>query len=206
MRRTKEEAEQTRTAILDVAEHIFAEKGVSSASLESISRAAGVTRGAFYWHFKDKTDLLTALRARRLLPQEGILAMAAEQGYDDPLGLLEAAGHEMLAIFEVDESQQRMFRILSHMVEDEETARCIRDINNQMFELLRRIARQARSNGTLSPDFTPEEAAVLMMSTMHGLLSEWLRSAKAFPLSVLGWKILSSQMSLLRGCENARRP
>ena len=44
MRRTKEQAEQTRTAILAAAEQLFLEKGVAHSTLEQIAKAAGVTR------------------------------------------------------------------------------------------------------------------------------------------------------------------
>ena len=56
MRRSKEDSEQTRTAILDAAERMFCEKGYAAATVESISRAAGLTRGAFYWRFRDKAE------------------------------------------------------------------------------------------------------------------------------------------------------
>src|SRR5690606_41278730 len=67
-RRTKAEAEATREAILDAAEEVFIENGVSRATLEQIARRAGVTRGAVYWHFKDKNDLFTAMINRVRLP------------------------------------------------------------------------------------------------------------------------------------------
>ena len=51
VRRTKAEAEATRTAILDAAEHLFQARGVSRTSLQDMAHAAGVTRGAVYWHF-----------------------------------------------------------------------------------------------------------------------------------------------------------
>ena len=57
MRRTKEEAENTRTAILTAAELLFLKKGVSHTSLEQIARQAGVTRGAVYWHFQNKAQI-----------------------------------------------------------------------------------------------------------------------------------------------------
>ena len=53
VRKTKEEAEQTRKDILNAARIVFHECGVSRSSLEKIAKAAGVTRGAIYWHFKD---------------------------------------------------------------------------------------------------------------------------------------------------------
>ncbi|MFA7428561.1 MAG: TetR family transcriptional regulator [Rhodospirillaceae bacterium] len=198
MRRTKENAEQTRCAILDAAERLFSEKGIAATSLEKISRAAGVTRGAFYWHFKDKSDLLIALCARRVLPQQELLSLAAEQGHADPLGLLEEAGRDVLEIFEADEGQQRLFRILSNHGADSEVADQVNEHNRKLFEMLRGVADLAQQNGTLNPDFTPEEAAVLLLVSMNGVLSEWLRSSKAFSLTTLGSKVLSAQTSTLR--------
>ena len=64
-RRTKEDAEATRNALLDAAERVFYDKGVSRASLDDIAREAGTTRGAIYWHFKDKADLFNAMMERR---------------------------------------------------------------------------------------------------------------------------------------------
>jgi TetR/AcrR family acrAB operon transcriptional repressor len=54
VRRTKEEAAATRDSILDAAEILFAKNGVSRTTLQHIATAAGVTRGAIYWHFVDK--------------------------------------------------------------------------------------------------------------------------------------------------------
>lgn len=192
MRRTKEDSEQTRIAILDAAERLFSETGIPASTLEAISRAAGVTRGAFYWHFKNKADLMAALCTRRALPQEELLSRAVEQGHEDPLGLLETAGHEVLAVFEVDEGQQRLFRILSSHREDDEVADWIVQHDREVFELIRRLAGRAHELGELNPAFTPDEAAILMLTTMNGLLSEWLRPSHAFPLSTLGAKILSA--------------
>src|SRR5882757_7288734 len=63
-RRTKAEAEETRQKILDAAERLFFIDGVSRTSLEHIATAAGVTRGAIYWHFKNKLELFEALHER----------------------------------------------------------------------------------------------------------------------------------------------
>src|ERR1700712_1304134 len=56
VRRTKEEAAETRNSILDAAERVFFEKGVSRTTLADIALEAGVTRGAIYWHFANKGD------------------------------------------------------------------------------------------------------------------------------------------------------
>src|SRR5690606_10590111 len=60
-RRTKAEAMETREQILDAAELVFHRKGVSCTSLNDIAAEAGVTRGAIYWHFKNKHDVFIAM-------------------------------------------------------------------------------------------------------------------------------------------------
>src|SRR5258706_2776656 len=87
-RRTKEEALETRTGILDAAERVFHEKGVAHASLEDIAAAADVTRGAIYWHFKDKADLFDAMMQRVVLPMDAIREGADCCRQADPLALL----------------------------------------------------------------------------------------------------------------------
>jgi AcrR family transcriptional regulator len=61
VRRTAAEAERTRQAILATARASFAEHGFAAASTTSIATAAGVTRGALYHHFADKTELFRAV-------------------------------------------------------------------------------------------------------------------------------------------------
>ena len=198
MRRTKEDAEQTRLAILDAAEQVFCSEGVVSATLEKISRAAGVTRGAFYWHFKDKCDLLHALHTRYAPAQKQVILAAALEGHDNPLQLLEDSGLEMIAIFERDERQQRLFQIMQGFIPIEGTSNWLEEYNSEMFTAITQLTCQARENGTLSPQFTPQEAAVMLMSAMSGLIGEWLRSGKAFTLSECGAKFLRCQIGLLR--------
>src|SRR5271165_1439979 len=61
-RRTQaERAAETREALIGAARPLFAEHGFSEVALETIVRAAGVTRGALYHHFADKTELFAAV-------------------------------------------------------------------------------------------------------------------------------------------------
>ena len=58
-RKTKRQAQETKQQIIDAALRLFTVQGVSATSLSDIASAAGVTRGAIYWHFKNKVDLFT---------------------------------------------------------------------------------------------------------------------------------------------------
>ena len=64
MRRTKEDAEQTREDIFRSGIKVFARKGYAAATMNDIAREAGVTRGAIYWHFKNKEDFYVEITSR----------------------------------------------------------------------------------------------------------------------------------------------
>jgi len=59
--RRDEHTEATRQALLSAGRDIFAREGFQAASMEAISRAARMTRGAFYHHFEDKKALFDAV-------------------------------------------------------------------------------------------------------------------------------------------------
>lgn len=61
-RRTQaERAAETRDALIAAARPLFALHGFADVALETIVRAAGLTRGALYHHFPDKTELFAAV-------------------------------------------------------------------------------------------------------------------------------------------------
>ena len=61
MRRTKEDAEQTRKAILNSAMDMFYEKGYSKTTFDEIAKRINLTKGAVYWYFRNKPDIVAAL-------------------------------------------------------------------------------------------------------------------------------------------------
>ena len=60
-RKCKDDAEKTRQAVLESALDVFSEKGFAKATFDEIAARAGFTKGAIYWYFKNKADLLSAL-------------------------------------------------------------------------------------------------------------------------------------------------
>ena len=89
-KRTHAEALQTKKSILAAAQKIFTERGFAKASLSDIAREANVTRGAIYWHFSNKSELLAALMEEEATKVNiyNTLRQAVEENQRDPLGLL----------------------------------------------------------------------------------------------------------------------
>jgi len=86
VRKTREEALATREELLDAAERVFRKHGVGHTSLAEVADAAGVTRGAIYWHFKDKADLFQALVKRVEMPMNAAMEEMDRTSAADPLG------------------------------------------------------------------------------------------------------------------------
>ena len=60
-RKTKEEAERTRTRILASALSLFVRKGYERTTFTDIAARLKLTKGAVYWHFESKERLLVEL-------------------------------------------------------------------------------------------------------------------------------------------------
>ncbi|ORA20389.1 TetR/AcrR family transcriptional regulator [Mycobacterium arosiense] len=89
-RRTQaERAAETRDALIGAARPLFASVGFADASLETIVRNAGVTRGALYHHFADKTELFAAVfeRVEGEMAARMVDAVAAA-GHSDPVEIM----------------------------------------------------------------------------------------------------------------------
>lgn len=68
VRKCKEDVETTLGLLLDAAEDVFSRRGYAQATFQEIADRASLTRGAIYWHFKDKDALLDAVLHRAPLP------------------------------------------------------------------------------------------------------------------------------------------
>lgn len=72
-KKSPEEVEKTRQLLLDSALYCFADQGVTNTFLEKVAQHAGMTRGAIYWHFKNKADLFQAVHEHIELPFDYLL-------------------------------------------------------------------------------------------------------------------------------------
>lgn len=176
-RKTKNEAEKTRLAVMEAAEQCFYAKGVVSTSLQEIAVAAGVTRGAVYWHFKDKVALLRAIADTAFLPLETLLEKLASENADDPLGALRQITCETMRTLTHDARARKVFTILmqrcEYLDEMHEIIARNRDCHTRTLGRLTRVFEAAREKGELSSCWTPQTAAFAVKGMFVGfLLSE----------------------------------
>jgi TetR/AcrR family acrAB operon transcriptional repressor len=112
VRKTREEAMLTREQLLDAAEHVFRARGVGHASLAEVADAAGVTRGAVYWHFQSKAALFQAMVERAEMSHDASLRKMAADADADPLAALRAALVESLRRVATDDRTRRVYDVV----------------------------------------------------------------------------------------------
>lgn len=183
-RKTKEEAQQTRALLLDAAERLFSERGVAGTTLNDIASAAGVTRGAVYWHFQNKTDLIHALWDQAVLPLEASLEELMQALPDDHLARLRAKAVTVLKQMVHDERCRNLMSIILHKCEYVEEAGGWREgYIAKRSECLAEITgdfRQAIAAGQLPADLDPQFAAIGLFAAIDGLCFHWLLNPGLF--------------------------
>lgn len=184
MRRTKEEAEQTRCALLAAAEHLFLQNGVAHTSLEQIARHAGVTRGALYWHFENKAHLFNAMLSQVRLPPEQLAERLRGGAEHDPLQTLRGVCIEAIENLARDEQKRRIFTILLRRCEFTAELREAEERNeafiNLFIELCEQQFSQPQVQHRLHAGLSPRLAARAVHALIVGLFHDWLRDPTLF--------------------------
>jgi TetR/AcrR family acrAB operon transcriptional repressor len=200
-RRTKEDALVTRNKLLDAAEWLFQSQGVSRTTLQDIALRAGATRGAVYWHFKDKADLFNAMMERVTLPLENYFndERTPEETSSD-------SGTQAL-----EHTRNAILKALNQIVNDPQTRRVI-EIATQKVEYLEGIknirlrhlttcngflcrVKQGLDTASRQKNQTLPLSSVLAARGLHalidGLIQNWLFDPEAFDLLDAGERTMN---------------
>ncbi|MEN0107854.1 MAG: TetR family transcriptional regulator [Pseudomonas sp.] len=179
MRKTKEEAEKTRGAILLAAESLFLQKGVGHTTLDQIAKAADVTRGAVYWHFENKAHLFHAMLDQVRLPPEQMAELLSSDNHLNPLQTLRDICVDALVNLALDGQKRRIMTILLLRCEFTDDLREAQDRHNtfvrQFIDLCEALFVRAAEQHLLQPGIEPRLAALTLHGLVIGLFSDYLR-------------------------------
>lgn len=183
-RKTKEEALETRDSILNAAVEVFYEHGVAASSLEQIAETAGVTRGAVYWHFKNKLAIFTALHEQMhvSIMQDFIDTNASE----NPLLELKTFALNFLHRLQTDPTYKKIHSLfilkcdysgeLAPFLEEQE-AKKTEGLNETI-----KIFEMAKAKGQISQDSDAHILALSFFCYMGGIITHFLRNPSMMDL------------------------
>ncbi|AXR08176.1 TetR family transcriptional regulator [Salinimonas sediminis] len=186
MRRTKEEAEQTKQAILDAAIDVFSERGVAKASLEEVAKAADVTRGAVYWHFKNKIEIFDALHENLHTPFIEQILEGLEVEHPNPVGQLQSICTKLILALDQDKKLCKAIQLFMFKCDySGDFEQCKVRFNRQKLEKLQAFEAyfdKAKQQDTLPADADPKILALSVNCFIRGVVSEYLDSPEEFNL------------------------
>lgn len=181
-RKTKQDAEKTRGNILEAASHVFVEKGVAAATLEEIADRAGVTRGAIYWHFKNKVDIFLALHEKLNVSFAELVLQDLEHDHCDPLQQLEELSVRLLTDIEKVPEKKRILTILflkcDYSGELEILLESYREKRKQNLKLFDQYFERAKQRGHIPKAVPSRILTISYLCYLSGIAFEYIRAPK----------------------------
>ena len=171
-RKTKEDSIKTRPLLLEAALDVFSEKSFSEVTLSEIAERVGMTKGALYWHFKNKGDLLSKLIKEIFLDSE--IEFAEKLVERETLADLRDYYNKKLML---PDKNDRFIKINAIMLRRFEWPE---EVRSNLFTLLKdQIAREkkmineillrSRREGVIRQDIEVENASSAITSVFYGL-------------------------------------
>jgi len=199
VKKTREEARATREALLSAALAVFRERGVARTRLADVAARAGVTRGAIYWHFKDKAELFQAVCDRGTLPVEALLLEAGGIRQRDPLATVKRLAMMALTQLAAHAETQAMFDVIFHKCEfTDELAPVVAKNDADRAAALTQVQAlldQAVAVGQLPPQTDTFLATQGLHAYMVGLMHEWVLAPASYDLAACAEPLLDCYLA-----------
>ena len=188
MKKTKEEAQETRRAILQSALDTFCEKGYSKTTFDEIAKRIGLTKGAVYWYFRNKPDMVTALINDYLLGQTKFVDEKIVQlkSFDDILSyflymsdyILSSENNRKLAFFMALQMEWSESMITKIKVDVDESKR-------NLFNKLKESLAYIEKNGDMKTGVDLNKLTYVIMAAWSGALGDYLGHRCPYDLKLM---------------------
>lgn len=185
MRRTKEEAAVTRAILLKTALSVFSAKGYSAATLDDVAKAAKVTRGAIYWHFKSKADLYNTLIEEVSARGAVVVQQAIAEG-GTLIEILRRVFVRQCVLIEEDKKARAVMELAlfkTSLDPELQTGRKKQlEAGSALVAGITDAMRMGVDQGLLRNDIDPADMARAFLAFENGAIQMWLLSPKSFSL------------------------
>lgn len=207
-RNTKQQAQETRNHIINAAIERFSEVGVSKTSLADIAAAAGVTRGAIYWHFKNKTDLLNEIWAQSDSVMADLEIEYQSKYPADPLSVMRAM---ILYVFDAttrDPRRRALMEIIYHKCEfvgEMATLQLMQqNLYLECYEKIEDVLKQCIRAKQLPDNLDTPRAAIIIRGYISGIIENWLFMPESFNLADDAPQLVDTLVEMLINCPTLR--
>lgn len=166
-------ADERRAVTVETVVELAAEQNPSEITTAAIATRMGLTQGALFRHFPSKDAIWRAVMdwvAERLMARVDRAARSAAS----PLGALEAIFMAHVALIAEHPGVPRMMFGELQRPGDSATRRMVQALLERYRDRLRALIEQGRASGELDPEVDPDQAALLFVGTIQGLVMQSL--------------------------------
>jgi TetR/AcrR family acrAB operon transcriptional repressor len=171
-RKTKELALETREKLLESALDVMSEKPFDKVSISEIANRVGLSKGAVYWHFKNKGDLLVNL-IRRICEDDGPGPFYEEKPPED-FEWLRCFFRDKLHKTSDDGRLQKINKLLSRRYEWPDDVRAtvmalISERTKDEREIITGVILRCQERNEIRPELPADEIAELLSAIFYGI-------------------------------------
>lgn len=205
MKRTKEEAQKTKDKILASALDCFSTQGYFNSSLDEIAKKASVTRGAVYWHFKNKTEIFDALHTQLHEPftQTILEDLAHDEG--QPIIQLKHLCIKLLEDLDVNNTKKRIMKLFFECDYSGQLApfkKQHQDKKLKSLKLFEQYFERAKKRNQLHQHADPQILTLTLHCFLKGILFEYLSGLELIDIKSQGKELIQQFFEGFNTCHN----
>lgn len=176
MQRNNCSAEQTKDKILEAAVEVFYIKGVTKTTLEDIAKHADLTRGAIYWHFKNKKDIFRKLHED--LYKTMMQIVFENMDHDNPIESLQDSCIKCIKDLSTNNRKKKTLTIFfckcDYSNDMEDILEIQKDKKSENIKYFTTFFEQHKSK--IKSDILPYSASLSLSCYLSGIVNEYLRN------------------------------
>jgi TetR/AcrR family acrAB operon transcriptional repressor len=177
--RANGKGDRSRRELTAIAIDCFARYGFQGTSIDRIAKAAGVTKGAIYYHFRDKGDLLTAAVADRIQEFERRIQRTCED-VDPALALRRIAAVCVEHARSLDHPRFVITLIIESIDTNDKISTQLREMMRRFRAFLRNLVRQGQERGLFRSNVDADAVAAAYTSSVLGAEIQFYQDEERF--------------------------
>jgi len=171
--------QQTRQAIFDTAVDLFAKKGYDKVTVDDICARVGVTKGAFYNHFRSKDQIIL----EEFMRMDEHYVRVAEEIDALPTSLEKLKAFNHAAITLMADIGVRLMKVLYHsQIAPHMRKPYLADEKRYLYRITNELIKEGQEKGEIRGDLASEEMASMFIDCFRGQIYHWCLANGSFDL------------------------
>jgi AcrR family transcriptional regulator len=181
--------EDAKRRIIEAAMDVIAERGCDQMTIDDVAKKLGVTKGAVYWYFKSKEELVTAVLNKF---QSDIERTSFESFYNRPIDKVFANLFERFSLTD-DRQRAIFFEMFALAARNSDVRHATRDYYTGLVATFEEVIKREKKKHFIQTQADPHTLALLMVALYSGLQNYemvWMFQNEIRDLWTEGTKIL----------------